>query len=213
MVGVLVRLPPIPGWILTINSVIVTIAVLTLGFLGAVYLLRKVLKKRSAFNPTRVFIAVFLIVLLTSYLFSYIATLIYGIEASLGHASDPAGYVGGYIAWGMLWSVPSSIVAAVSALIYKFRMHVRKRVFAAGGIVLAVGFILQLCVSAFIVRQWLPYQHTSGYFDVFEIIPDWMINLNYPISTVIMAIGILTIACSLLYKPIKTYSLQLKQRM
>ena len=204
---------PISGWIRFIDLTVVLTAVLTLLFLGGVYLLRKVGKKRLAFNWTRVFIAAFSIMLVEVYLYFPFSSLIYWGELSSGviGISDPVMLALSYVVvWGLFWSVPSLIVAAISTLTYKFRMYVLKRVLAAGVVILAVGSLAQLYASAFIMHQWNYYLQPKN---VFRLIPNWIASLYHPISTMIITIGVITITYAILYKPVKTHIPHLTQHI
>lgn len=113
------HLLPFSGPLLFISSFVVLIDILTLGFLGSIYVLRKVGNKRLAFNWARVFISTFLIVSISFHLSPLVITMIYGIDAALVGASNPSELLIGYIAVSMFWSVPSLVVASVSALVYE----------------------------------------------------------------------------------------------
>ncbi len=110
--------PPNPSLVIITMSVV--IAILTLGFLGVVYVLRKVGKKRIAFNSNRVFISAFLIIFVSQYLWELFptTTMIAGCPVALVGVSNPSELPLAYIRVGIFWSLPSLVVATISSLIY-----------------------------------------------------------------------------------------------
>ena len=110
---------PFSARALFISSFVVVIDILTLGFLGSIYMLRKVGNKSLAFNWTRVFISTFLIVFVSFHLSFPVLTMIYGIHTGPIPTSNFSEILLHYCIVSIEASIPSGIVATVSASVYE----------------------------------------------------------------------------------------------